>query len=590
MQRGRHRTNNKQSLKMNLIAYCLLPIACFLLPAAATSQTLFTYGNHAVSKKEFLQAYNKNNTDSSLAKMSYADYLDLYLKFKLKVQAAMDAGMDTIATQRAEMKSFRNQLSEGYLKEDASIELLTDEAFERSLKDIHLSQIFIAAGKDAPDNEINDAQNQINAAYQRLQNGEAFDKVADDYQHGSLGYITAFVLPYSIETIAYSTPVGKYSIPFQSASGFHILRNDGERKAVGKVRVAQIQVAFPPDSAADIDNKLAQRADSIYKALMAGADFADLAAQLSDDQLSYMAGGEIPAFGVGTYDTAFENAAFALQHDSDISQPVRTSFGYHIIRRLQRIPVIEDPSNNDWRAVIRERVTLSDRMQVAQAMLVQNIKKRIEKDAAAADLANDSAVLGFYRDHLENYQPEFGAQMKEFSEGNLLFTIMQQKVWNAASSDTNGLKEYYDHHKEKYKWENSADALIITTLNEEFTAKARENVTNNFEEWRQWADESNGLIQADSGRFELGQIPVIDRTNFTPGLTTAPVINPQDSSRTFAYIIKLYPPDEPKNFEDAKGAIINDYQVYLEEKWIAALKKKYPVRINKRVFRSLPKN
>ena len=575
---------------MNLIAYCLLPIACFLLPAAATSQTLFTYGNHAVSKKEFLQAYNKNNTDSSLAKMSYADYLDLYLKFKLKVQAAMDAGMDTTATQRAEMKSFRNQLSEGYLKEDASIELLTDEAFERSLKDIHLSQIFIAAGKDAPDNEINDAQNQINAAYQRLQNGEAFDKVADDYQHGSLGYITAFVLPYSIETIAYSTRVGKYSIPFQSASGFHILRNDGERKAVGKVRVAQIQVAFPPDSAADIDNKLAQRADSIYKALMAGADFADLAAQLSDDQLSYMAGGEIPAFGVGTYDTAFENAAFALQHDSDISQPVRTSFGYHIIRRLQRIPVIEDPSNNDWKGVIRERVTLSDRMQVAQAMLVQNIRKRIEKDAAAADLANDSAVLGFYRDHLENYQPEFGAQMKEFSEGNLLFTIMQQKVWNAASSDTNGLKEYYDHHKEKYKWENSADALIITTLNEEFTAKARENVTNNFEEWRQWADESNGLIQADSGRFELGQIPVINRTNFTPGLTTAPVINPQDSSRTFAYIIKLYPPDEPKNFEDAKGAIINDYQVYLEEKWIAALKKKYPVRINKRVFRSLPKN
>jgi parvulin-like peptidyl-prolyl isomerase len=575
---------------MNLIACCLLPIACFLLPAAAPSQTLFTYGNHAVSKKEFLQAYNKNNTDSSLAKMSYADYLDLYLKFKLKVQAAMDAGMDTIATQRAEMKSFRNQLSEGYLKEDASIELLTDEAFERSLKDIHLSQIFIAAGKDAPDNEINDAQNQINAAYQRLQNGEAFDKVADDYQHGSLGYITAFVLPYSIETIAYSTPVGKYSIPFQSASGFHILRNDGERKAVGKVRVAQIQVAFPPDSAADIDNKLAQRADSIYKALMAGADFADLAAQLSDDQLSYMAGGEIPAFGVGTYDTAFENAAFALQHDSDISQPVRTSFGYHIIRRLQRIPVIEDPSNNDWKGVIRERVTLSDRMQVAQAMLVQNIRKRIEKDAAAADLANDSAVLGFYRDHLENYQPEFGAQMKEFSEGNLLFTIMQQKVWNAASSDTNGLKEYYDHHKEKYKWENSADALIITTLNEEFTAKARENVTNNFEEWRQWADESNGLIQADSGRFELGQIPVIDRTNFTPGLTTAPVINPQDSSRTFAYIIKLYPADEPKNFEDAKGAIINDYQVYLEEKWIAALKKKYPVRINKRVFRSLPKN
>jgi hypothetical protein len=53
---------------MNLIACCLLPIACFLLPAAATSQTLFTYGNHAVSKKEFLQAYNKTTPTAALQK------------------------------------------------------------------------------------------------------------------------------------------------------------------------------------------------------------------------------------------------------------------------------------------------------------------------------------------------------------------------------------------------------------------------------------------------------------------------------------------------------------------------------------------
>ena len=120
MQRGRIKTSrewgpgSKKSFHLLLTTYFLFPVIFFVLPSTLFSQTLFTYGNHAVSKKEFLQAYNKNNTDSGLAKMSYADYLDLYLKFKLKVQAAIDAGMDTTATQRAELKSFRNQLSEGY--------------------------------------------------------------------------------------------------------------------------------------------------------------------------------------------------------------------------------------------------------------------------------------------------------------------------------------------------------------------------------------------------------------------------------------------------------------------------------------------
>jgi parvulin-like peptidyl-prolyl isomerase len=560
------------------------------LPIAAAAQTLFTYGRHAVTKNEFLQAYTKNNTDSGAARISYADYLELYLRFKLKVQAALDAHMDTTAAQLTELNSFRNQLSEGFLKEDASIDLLTDEALQRSLKDIHLSQIFIPADKAAPTDEINAAQEKINEAYKRLQNGESFETVAAGYQHGSLGYITAFVLPYSVETIAYSTPPGKYSIPFQTGAGFHILKNDGERPAVGAIRVAHILVAFPPDSTAEKNKLLAQRADSIYQALQNGANFSQLAEKLSDDHLSYMTGGEIPDFGVGRYDTAFENAAFSLAHDSDISRPVRTSFGYHIIKRIQRIPVVEDPQNKEWRATIRERVTQSDRMQVAQAILVQNIRKKIEKDATLADLANDSTVLGYYRAHLENYEPEFAAQMKEFSEGNLLFNIMQQKVWDAASSDLVGLKQYYDEHKDKYHWENSADALIITALNEEFTNKARENLKDHFDSWRKWTDESNGMIQADSGRFELSQIPVVERTNFTEGLSTAPVINGQDSSRTFAYIIRLYPQKEPKKFEDARGAVINDFQVYLEEQWIASLKKKYPVKIYKKVFNSLSKN
>lgn len=179
--------------------------------------------------------------------------------------------------------------------------------------------------------------------------------------------------------------------------------------------------------------------------------------------------------------------------------------------------------------------------------------------------------------------------MKEFREGNLLFGIMQQKVWDAAIADSAALKQYYNVNKDKYYWENSADALIITCIEPQLMEQAQSNVKNNLAEWRKWTEESNGMIQADSGRFELSQIPLVERTNFTDRLITAPVTNEQDSSKTFAYILKLYPAKEPKKFEDAKGSVINDYQTRLEENWIAELKNKYPIKINSRVFRSLPK-
>ena len=151
-------------MKNALIALALL---CAI---QSNAQTLFTYGKHAISKDEFIKAYNKNNTDTNGVKISYADYLELYSRFKLKVQDALDARMDTIADLNAELTAFRYQLAENYMKEDASIELLVNEAAERLKKDIHIS----IDGKE-------------------------------------IGWITAFVLPYEIENVAYNTAPGKSS-------------------------------------------------------------------------------------------------------------------------------------------------------------------------------------------------------------------------------------------------------------------------------------------------------------------------------------------------------------------------------------------
>jgi peptidyl-prolyl cis-trans isomerase SurA len=290
----------------------------------------------------------------------------------------------------------------------------------------------------------------------------------------------------------------------------------------------------------------------------------------------------MPAFGVGQYDTAFENAAFALQSDGEISEPIATAFGYHIIKRLQRVPVPEDVNSKEWKEVIRDRVLQSDRTQVAHDKLIESIRGVVARDASTEELASDSAVLDYYRNHLEKYNADFAAQLNEFKEGNLLFAIMQKKVWDAASEDTAGLRQHYEKNREKYVWENSADALVVTCLVADSLSSVQAALQSDYRQWRQLVENYNSLVQVDSGRFELSQIPVLERTNFTEGLITAPVINEPDSSRTFAYIIKIHDGRSPKSFADARGAVINDYQAALEEKWIAELKRKYPVKVKRK--------
>jgi peptidyl-prolyl cis-trans isomerase SurA len=427
------------------------------------------------------------------------------------------------------------------MKEDASIELLVNEAAERVKKDVHIS--------------------------------------IDDKE---IGWITAFVLPYEVENAAYNTAPGK-SATFKTTNGEHTLKNIEEREAIGSISIAQILLAFRPDATEADKQKIAQRADSLYNALNSGADFGAMVEKYSDDNLTYQAKGEMPLFGVGKYDPVFENAAFALEKDGELSKPFQTSFGYHIIKRLARVPVSENKEE------IKEKVLTSDRMQVAHAVLVKNIRETIKNDATAGDLSSDSAVLEYYRNNLEKYNSEFADQLNEFRQGNLLFAIMQKKVWDVASTDSAGLVKYYNEHKDKYFWENSADALIVTALNTETPPEEIQgDIKNNATQWRAWAEGAGGNVQVDSGRFELSQIPVVGRTNFTEGLVTAPVLNNQDSSRTLAYIIKLHPDKELKRFEDAKGFVINDYQLFLEEQWLADLKRKYPVKVNKKLFKKLP--
>ena len=629
---------------------------------AGYAQTLFSYGSRNVSQAEFLKAFSKNNTETKPGTATYREYLNLYIRFKLKVQAALDLKLDTLPAQQAELRSFRSQVANSYMNDEASMNLLVEEAIKRSAKDIRVSHIFVELPPGAPAAAIQKAQAKINDAYNRLLKGQEFAKVASELSDdpavaenkGDIGFITAFILPYDLENLAYTTAIGKYSKPYRSKIGFHIFKNAGERKSPGRIRVAQILVSFPPEATPVQKQQAGLKADSLYRALQNGADFKQLATQFSNDNLSYQNGGELQEFGTGRYELAFESAAFALKKDGELSKPFTTAYGYHIIKRLQIKPVSTDKKNKVTWEEYRQQVSQSDRNEVSQKLLLKKVlqqtgykafpvnkkslytqtdsvlingamSKPLLKEStplfafgkqtitvgdwqtylnAIRDMQNlrsgktneqiydqfiETTALEYYKDHLESYNKEFAYQLKEFKEGNLLFEIMQRKVWDLASTDTVGLKKYYNEHKDKYWWEASADALILTGSNDSIAEASKKKIQESPRDWRSMVDQSNGALQGDSGRFELGQLPVAERTAFSPGLITATLKSEADNSATFCYIIKLYNNREPRSFNDARGFVINDYQAALEEKWIAELKKKYPVVINETTFRSLPK-
>jgi peptidyl-prolyl cis-trans isomerase SurA len=597
------------------------------------SQTLFTYGTHAVTKDEFLRAYNKNKTVVTDKEKALREYLDLYIKFKLKVQAAKDIRLDTLSSLATDLQNFRSQIEEGYLNDENQLNTLMQEASDRSQKDIHVLYLFYP---------IKDFSDSLAVVRSHLTSKEIW---------GDFGFITVFNLPYDIENFIYGLKPGQESKPYRTKNGFYIFKNVEERKAVGKIKAAQILIAVP-EGAKEEDKINAKRlADSVYRAIQSGADFGEMAKNMSNDKMTYMSGGVMPEFGTGKYDPAFENNVFALKKDNDITPPFQTQFGYHIVKRLSRTEISIDKNDAAFLYNLKQQVQQDSRITSAKEKFLNDVLKRLnyKKNAAVNETElwklTDSfivtgkkipgknldektilfsvnntniktgdwlkfakeykssasykgeadkelfknftsiTVMDNFRKKLPDFNPDFKYQLQEFKDGNMLFEIMERNVWTKASNDSVELNKYYTAHKNKYTWNASADAVLISCTNEKVAVDAASQMKNG-KEWKQITEANPSQIQTDSGRYEITQIVVKQPVRFSPGMVTEPLVN-TDGTASFAKIVKVYPANMQRSFEEARGLVINDYQNFLEEKWVAQLKKKYPVKVNENVFKSL---
>jgi peptidyl-prolyl cis-trans isomerase SurA len=236
----------------------------------------------------------------------------------------------------------------------------------------------------------------------------------------------------------------------------------------------------------------------------------------------------------------------------------------------------------------KKNVYLSDWLKYANAMF-QNDGDLPKKYPAYLEKFRRLSATSYYADHLEEYDAAYKAQLDEFREGNLLFEVMERKVWNKASSDPAGLKKHFEKNKTKYNWGPSADAIMLNATDSVTLNLARKELLADPTAWKRLADQSGGTLQADSGRFELDQIRATDPSLIRKGYTTPIQVNELDRSASMTMVLNTHPGPAPRSYEEARGMVINDYQLELEEKWIAELKLKYPVKLNREEWEKLRK-
>ena len=509
--------------------------------AFASDPVLMKINGKPVYKSEFEYIYNKNNSNNSLDKKTLDEYVDLFVNFKLKVEEAKAQGLDTTQSFINELAGYRSQLTRPYLTDSKVDEQILREAYERMKEDVEVSHILVRIPQGATPADTLGAWKKINSALKRLDK-EDFAKVAKEISEdqsaeengGYIGWVTAFRTVYPFETVAFNTPVGKISAPVRTAFGYHIIKVHNRRKSQGEILVSHI-MRFTAEGD-EVKNKSAkQKTDSLYQRVLAGDDFGKLASEFSEDRGSATRNGELPWFGSGRMIPEFENAAFALKNIGDVSAPIQSAFGWHIIKLLDRKGLagfetvkadIERNVKRDERAnmgqkafvdrlrneygyavntanvnefsKLLENKTLADSVfqleaaklnkplftfagkEFTQSDFAAYLKKNVYSDKTIAsevieqklDAFTEKEILAYEDSQLENKYEDFRFLINEYHDGILLFEVSNNEVWEKASKDTEGLARYFNEHKADYRWEKPHFKGRVISCKDKATLKA----------------------------------------------------------------------------------------------------------------------
>lgn len=314
----------------------------------AQDPTIMTVNNEKISLSEFEEIFWKNKKENETNKKELDEYIELFINFRLKVEAAEAAGMDTTKKFINEFNGYKIQLQKPYLVDTSVTDELMKEAYYRTANELRASHILIGVKEDASPEDTLAAYNEIIKIRDEIMGEKiTFEEAAKEHSedpsaktnNGDLGYFSAFRMVYPFEEAAYNTKMGEVSMPFRTRFGYHIVMPTDTRISRGRVKVAHIMVLTKKNATEQDLANAEQKINEIYDMLEDGSDFASLVMDYSDDRNSVRRNGELEWVEAGKYFKEFEEAAFSIETDGAYTKPVKTPAGWHIIKRVQYQPI-----------------------------------------------------------------------------------------------------------------------------------------------------------------------------------------------------------------------------------------------------------
>ena len=473
---------------LSIILYPLSILSAF---GQASDPTIMTVNGVDVPRSEFEYSYNKNNAEGVIDKKTVEEYVDLFINYKLKVAAALDARLDTMSSFKEEFAMYRDQQIRPALVTDADV--------------------------------LNEAR-------------QMYDRTKEAI---------------------------------------------GPR---GLILPAHIFIGVSSKATQADQDKARQRIDSIYQAIVGGADFADMAKKVSEDRGTAVNGGQLPSWiGPNQAYKEFEDAAYALQ-TGEMSQPVLSPAGYHIILMKDRKQL--EPFDSLKANIIRTIEQRGIREQIAE----QKVKQMVEQSGGTLTA---EAVMNTKADSLSAVDSEMKYLIQEYHDGLLLYEISNREVWDKAAKDEAGLAAYFKNHKKDYSWTEPHYKGIAYHVKTKDDVKAVKNCVKKlpFEQWAEalrqtFNPDSVIRIRVEKGLFKAGDNRVVDSLVFkiTPDSKATPA-KMADYPIDAVYGKKLK--KGPEDYTDVRGQVTADYQDMLEKAWVSELRRRYSYTVNQEVLKTV---
>lgn len=634
-----------------------LAVAILFLPGIifAKDPEVMKINGKSIKLSEFEYLYNKNK-QQQIEPQSFDQYVDMFVNYKLKVADAEAAGIDTTKSFNREFDAYCRDLAKPFI-EDASVkDSLEHEAYNWMTEEVDVSHLMLPL-VDTLTNSRKDAKALADTVLAMMRRGDNFQVLvlryscdpAKTYNVGHMGYLPWGKVPYTFERAAHNTEVGKYSEVVETPFGFHIIKVNNKRP-FKTVHVQHILKLVPKNADSTTIEKTKASIDSIYKAVLNGADFSELAKQESEDPGSKVNGGELPWIGSGQTVPEFEEEAFKLGV-GEVCAPFRTSFGYHIIKKMgekgaptfeEMLPAIRQAIANDDRAnepsrrkieqlktkynfvvnnVVIDNLFSSlpqsskiDSAFISNALLnptviatytggnikVSDVAKNLkpsqtiaENDSRyifdrAKDLTIDNAIVTAEIESLKTENTDYKNITNEYRDGLLLFEISNRNVWNKANQDNDGLNAYFESHRENYKWDKPRyKGYLIQVANDSIARDVKTKLLTISN------DSLARVLKRDYKRYIKIEKMLVSKGDNV--LIDACVFDNDSSVENPNKKLPIYFThdgkviDNPEEMNDVRSLVTVDYQNFLEQEWIKNLHNKYKIKINKKNLNKVQK-